>query len=78
MKLVKVKAYDHFTTHQNSKDTVLVAVGELLSEDEVYLRLRTLWIDEEDWEESHHCIHSIVKSTIIERFEVDIEKRGGK
>lgn len=72
MKVTIVKVYDHYDSEKRNGSCYVIFVGELISEDDIFLRLRhsEVYISDNLYREE---IHHILKSAIIERKDLDVE-----
>lgn len=69
-----VKAYDHFTTHSDTKECFIEAIGENIGEDEMYLWLRSLRIFYPEDSDPEDKVQKIIKSTIIKRANINFDR----
>jgi hypothetical protein len=71
--LTKVKAYDHYSTYDGTKTCYFQASGEIIGEDEIYLKIRSTRIFYEEDKEPEEEIINVIKSTIVKRVDVEFK-----
>ena len=71
MKISMIEAYDHFSTDNNEENCIARFIGEIIGEDDRYIRLRHIKADIENIESAEE-VHCILKVAIKERNDFEV------
>ena len=73
MRISIIEALDHFETEQEIKVCYVEVIGEIVDENDEYIYLRKTSWRFKDGGTPRHQIEGIVKSTITNRHDIEVE-----